>query len=369
MSIVLPSDARGPILDLALPASVPAVDLLLRNKTTAKSLTIAVPAAWPGTDLRLDFFRRTIRDAAGLDRSALLSPTDNALWTLNPLIAGANDVAIEAVAHPSNISDLVAAGEKPVVQGIAVDGTYLYFAQATGGAIGRIKLDGTGLNKNFISTAGIGVTNLACNATHIYWTNENETTIGRAKIDGTEVNKAFIASGTGVKGIALDATYVYWNSNVKAEIGRSKLDGTEVNKAFIAGTGAFPYGLAIRGSYLYWTSTTELKIGRAKIDGTEVNKSLVSAIAEPYGIATDANYVYWADNNFNKPQIGRAKLDGTGVNVTFASTGGSSIRGLAVNAESIFWADLTAKTIKKALLNYAMSYKAVAALHWEKGYY
>ena len=65
--------------------------------------------------------------------------------------------------------------------------------------IGRANLDGTGPNPNFIT----GATNpdgLAVDGSHIYWANSGSGTIGRANLDGTGVNQGFItgaASPTG----------------------------------------------------------------------------------------------------------------------------------------------------------------------------
>lgn len=95
MSITVPVNSRGPILDLTLPACVEAIDLTLRNKTTGKQLSLVLPAGWDGTDLSLDFRQRTIRDASGSDRSALLDPEDNDLWSVDAF-SGAVDVEIEA---------------------------------------------------------------------------------------------------------------------------------------------------------------------------------------------------------------------------------------------------------------------------------
>lgn len=98
MTITLPSNVRGPILDLALPASEPPVDLQLRNNTTAKTMMLRLPEDWAGDDLVIDFYKRSIKDVNGVDRSALLDSVDNLLWVPEPVIAGINDVEIEAVA-------------------------------------------------------------------------------------------------------------------------------------------------------------------------------------------------------------------------------------------------------------------------------
>jgi hypothetical protein len=96
MTILTPPIIRGPILELELPASAHAINLIIRNNTTGKTMTLKLPEGWAGDGLLLDFAARTISDSKGIDRSAFVSPTDNALWTPEPLIAGVNDLELEA---------------------------------------------------------------------------------------------------------------------------------------------------------------------------------------------------------------------------------------------------------------------------------
>lgn len=99
MAITLPNNVRGPALDLTLPASAEATDLTVRNNTTGKTLTINLPTAWAGDDLVLDWFRRTIQDQTGKDRSDLLDAADSDLWSSPAgfLPGASNDLEIEAV--------------------------------------------------------------------------------------------------------------------------------------------------------------------------------------------------------------------------------------------------------------------------------
>lgn len=97
MTVTPPSNYRGPYVDLALPASSNALEIVLRNATTGKTLTLNLPAEWAGDDLTLDFYRKTIKDQTGADRSALLDSEDNDLWSTAPLIAGVNDLEIEVI--------------------------------------------------------------------------------------------------------------------------------------------------------------------------------------------------------------------------------------------------------------------------------
>lgn len=95
MTVTLTKNARGPILTLGLPAFEDEVLATVRNNTTGKSLSLLIPAGWEGDDLVLDFFRRTITDQNGDDRSSLLSTSDSELWRTDPLEVGENDLEVE----------------------------------------------------------------------------------------------------------------------------------------------------------------------------------------------------------------------------------------------------------------------------------
>jgi hypothetical protein len=108
---------------------------------------------------------------------------------------------------------------------LAVSGGYLYWANigyprpgaADGGdTIGRRRLDGTGVNQQFITRAGFP-TALAIDSRYIYWTSWGNArlarehhqrfgrggAIGRARLDGTGVNRKFISRG-GDRGVAVN---------------------------------------------------------------------------------------------------------------------------------------------------------------------
>ena len=103
--VEVPDDARGPILELALPPFEKAVALLIESGQEPvpehiwRSLTLNLSAGWDGDDLSLDFFRRTITDQTCADRSSLLDAEDNDLWRLDPIEAGVvSDVKFKAAA-------------------------------------------------------------------------------------------------------------------------------------------------------------------------------------------------------------------------------------------------------------------------------
>jgi hypothetical protein len=82
-----------------------------------------------------------------------------------------------------------------------VDTTHINWG-TDGDTIGRAKLDGTGVDNNFITGANI-VTGLAVDSKHIYWTNQQGSSVGRANLDASGVNPAFSAGALGPCGVAI----------------------------------------------------------------------------------------------------------------------------------------------------------------------
>lgn len=363
MTATFPKNARGPIVELTLPASANAVDLILRNKTTGKQLTLNLPAAWSGDDLTLDFFNRTIRDQTDADRSALLNATDNELWIPNPLITGENDLEIEVlgltVASETNLT-LVAADDP---RGVAVDGTYVYWAETTLGTIGRAKLDGTEVNKSWLAIP-TAPTFLAVDGTYIYINHEEagQRHIARAKLDGSGLNKTFIASiGLESRGVAVDGTFIYWAESSGQDIYRAKLDGTGKTK-LVEETDNAVRALAVDGTFIYWTHTEG--IGRALLDGSSPNLNFVTGVVSLPGLGVDTKNIYWSDATLN--QVGVAFLDGSNPNLAWQAV--SSLSGLAVSDTHVYWADPSLNRIGRAK-KVGVAYAAVATLYFARGYY
>jgi len=162
VSLTSPDSARGPIFDLVLPESASAVVVRLRNKTTGKTLALNLPAAWDGDDLTLDFARRTIKDQTGADRSALLDAEDNELWSVEPLIAGANSIDVEV--RPANPAEDHFNQPAGAATGASAErgGTYLALAGSDttdfefDPSTGRLKRTATGDSGNIAKSTIVG---------------------------------------------------------------------------------------------------------------------------------------------------------------------------------------------------------------------
>ena len=218
---------------------------------------------------------------------------------------------------------------------IAVNDRHIYWTRSDG-MIGRARLDGTGVDPDFFRAPGARNCNprfgcepgyLAVDSSHIYWTtvrgDPSEGTqvggIGRAKLDGTGVDRNFISGVFGT--LAVDHDHIYWTGT--EGIGRAKLDGTAVNDSFISGLRSGVRDVAVDHDHIYWSQqpfNEQGRIGRARVDGTGANKSFITGASGAFGVAVDAKHVYWTgsrDDDSPTTTISRAKLDGTDVQRAF----------------------------------------------------
>lgn len=211
---------------------------------------------------------------------------------------------------------------------IAVSGHYIYWVQGETGAIARANLNGTHVKERFVAVAGTS-DGLAISGKYVYWagggSSSSPAEIGRANLDGTHVDSHFIPVGPGtyIGGLAVDATRIYWTNRDEGTVGEADLDGSHVNLHLITGA-RDPNGLAIEHGHLYWandptSSGAHATIGSAHLDGSHVQESFITGVTEPFGVAADAQDLYWA--NYGTGTIGRASLSGTHVDQSFIAAG------------------------------------------------
>jgi hypothetical protein len=183
--------------------------------------------------------------------------------------------------------------------GVAIAGSHIYWA--SDGAIGRANVDGTGVELQFIPGLAIprtaappgggGSCGIAVAGKYIYWMNNAESgkpvTIGRANLDGTDVNKRFITGVTPGCEIAVVRGHIYWTNagfvQSRYAIGRANLDGNGVNQRFIR-TAGIPCGIAVYRGHIYWgewkgtSAQPSMTIGRANLDGSAVKNQFITGI-------------------------------------------------------------------------------------------
>jgi hypothetical protein len=229
----------------------------------------------------------------------------------------------------------------------AASANYVYWPNIGGTSIGRMALDGSQLNNNFLPTqnasTGDELNAVAVDSHYIYWAHGNSSTgaIGRAKLDGTDVQPSFIPHSAGVDdafGVAVTATHLYWISDNGAAIGRADISGANPNPDFVT-LPPSPCGLAADNNFLYF-SAGSAAVGRVPIGGgTPENDFIPVPNGKDCGVAVDGSHVYWADNApvGSESYVGRANLDGSQVDHSFISGTGIHAFGIAVTPQYVFW--------------------------------
>ena len=232
---------------------------------------------------------------------------------------------------------------------LAVDESFIYWSTAGSALIGRARLDGEAVNRQFITgiqTSGTGG-GIAVDGHHIYWgysdchfdsagTQCTTGGIGRVSLDGTGIEPRFV-DGIHPVDIAVDSSHIYWTS-AESTVGRANIDGTGVNPEFVIEAGAprdfSRTDVAVDSRHVYWTNTSRPfsaeeyygpTIGRASLDGTGVEQEFVreTLFSEDYAerlwaptdLWVDAAHVYWADSTWPYDThpiawIGRATPEG-----------------------------------------------------------
>lgn len=221
---------------------------------------------------------------------------------------------------------------------------FVYWTTGSGD-IARARLNGTGMDPAFIPGAAVYASAIAVYRRHIYWVDGNRDTIGRANLDGTGLNRNFL-SMPGLPGthspefsphdIAVGGGYIYW-ANWSSFIGRAKLNRTHVDGRFISVRGGSPGYLAVNARHLYWTTMRFEEpntIGRADLNGTGVRNNFIRSQTSPFNLAVGDGHIYWTTPS---RAIVRANLDGTGVRPRFITAGMGQPGGLAVGAGHVYW--------------------------------
>jgi hypothetical protein len=193
--------------------------------------------------------------------------------------------------------------------GVAVDDEHIYWSAVDFDlgivSIGRSNLDGSGVEPAFILLDDAAEPRyVAVDDTYIYWAEFGTNRIGRANLDGTDVQPAFIPGANNPSAIAVDANSIYWQGN-NGWVSRADIDGGNANHAFVYVENG-GRGLSVNATHIYWSANAGT-ISRMDLDGTNLTLDLVVG-ASTWGLAIDSQYMYWIED----ASIGRSALDGSG---------------------------------------------------------
>jgi hypothetical protein len=159
----------------------------------------------------------------------------------------------------------VAGGDvHPVVTGLPAPNSivaargFIYWSDQR--AIGRVALDGRHVQRRFLvlpQEPGGGVADgLATDGTHLFFSRCTEDAIGRAGLTGRPVIMSFIAPGAHScpQGLAVAAGHLYWTELGSGTIGRADLEGSGANGQWLSiHSSEGPFQLAADAAHVYWT--------------------------------------------------------------------------------------------------------------------
>lgn len=132
-----------------------------------------------------------------------------------------------------------------VANGLATDGSHLFFSRCQDNEIGRVDASGQGLDLSFIKLPAQSCPQmLAVGNDHLYWT-ELVSYLGRATLQGTGARDTWLNIHTdqGPFNVAADDSNVYWDWGGVAEspthVGTARVNGTGLRASILTGEGAF----------------------------------------------------------------------------------------------------------------------------------
>jgi hypothetical protein len=150
-------------------------------------------------------------------------------------------VALNGSHLQRHLIDLAPEPGGAVADGLASDGTYLYFSRCDDNTIGRAELDGNDVEDSVISLAANSCPQgLAVAGTHIYWTELGSGTIGRAGLNGREVDERWLSihSRQGPFQVVADRAHVYWTwggvDGSPSYTGRADANRSHLDRRFLA---------------------------------------------------------------------------------------------------------------------------------------
>jgi hypothetical protein len=158
---------------------------------------------------------------------------------------------------------------------------------------------------------------VAVDDSYVYWANRGDQTIGRARLDGSEVEQSFIAVPAPPCGVAVDGSHLFWASPEGGSIGRAGIDGSAPQPDFITGVG-YACGVAVDDAHVYWAHEwiDDESIGRARLDGGGVEPAFIADVGGRCSVAVDSRVFAPPPRPSHPVQFGRLKRDRRGSAIT-----------------------------------------------------
>ena len=185
-------------------------------------------------------------------------------------------------------------GGLPAPSAIAVAGGFLYWSDQT--AIGRVALGGSHVQRRFLvmpQEQGGGVADgLASDGTHLYFSRCTEDAIGRIDLSRRQVTPSFIAAGpkSCPQGLAVAGGHIFWTQLGSGTIGRAGLDGRQPDGRWLnVHSQQGPFQLAADAVHVYWTwggvDGSPAYAGRVNANRSHLDRRFLSDSIYPLALA------------------------------------------------------------------------------------
>lgn len=236
------------------------------------------------------------------------------------------------------------------VQGLASDGTYLYWTNKTAsGQVHRALPTGAALTT--IATGQAQPDWIASNGTTVAWTNQANNQVMAAPVtsDGGVAPRQLNASGelgTTPAGIAIDSANVYYASKLG---GGGLAETVPLGGGPVSELGTATYvGMAVDSSYVYWTGGfgNPSVYQNTKAGTTATEKTIAAgALTCPLAITSDGANVYFLDQGTSTcappgndaGALYRIPIGNGGALPSPLVAGLNDPQGIAVDGTTVYW--------------------------------
>jgi len=181
-------------------------------------------------------------------------------------------------------------------------------------------------------TTGYGQHGMAVDSSYLYWANLGAGKIQRIPIGGGTATD-HVTGLTNPWGVQVNATDLFWSDITAGKIQKCPVGGGSVTDV-VTGLSA-PYGLAITATEIFWADRTTGKIQKCPIGGGSVT-DIATGLTNLTGLAVDSNYIYYAEGGSS---IKRIPVAG-GTAITLASSQ-SNIQLVHADDWFVYWGNLT----------------------------
>lgn len=202
-------------------------------------------------------------------------------------------------------SIVTVADNEPSPQGLAVDGTNVYWTNTGGsGDVEKCPLSSC-TNGGTVLASGLSSPNAVLSAGgHAYWTNFGSSTLQRCAVGGCNETATTVATMTpassGFGRLAADDTTLFFTDGGNGKVHACPLTGCPGGPAVLATAQPNPWGIAVDDTRVYWVNDN---VGTGSVEScpktgcggsNALRITLASAQSSPRTIAIDATHVYWA---------------------------------------------------------------------------